>query len=81
VVNSGSDGLLTPPRDSRELANAVGYLLDNEPLRRRFIETGLRKIHEYTWPYVAHKILDYYYMLLDERNFSQRSSRVTYKKR
>ncbi len=81
VVNSGSDGLLIPPRDSRELANAVGYLLANEPLRRRFVETGLHKIHEYAWPYVARKILDYYYMLLDERSFSLHSSRVTYKKR
>jgi len=81
VVNSGTDGLLTPPRDSQELANAVGYLLDNEPLRRLFIENGQRKIHEYAWPYVASKILDYYYMLLDERNTGMRSARVRYKKR
>jgi phosphatidylinositol alpha-mannosyltransferase len=81
VVNSGADGLLTPPRDSRELANAVGYLLDNEALRRRFVEAGLRKIHEYAWPYVARKILDYYYLLLDERDFSQRTSRTMSKKR
>ena len=81
VVNSGSDGLLTPPRESWELANAVSYLLDNEPLRRRFIEAGLSKIHEYAWPYVARKILDYYYLLLDERSEKMRSARVTYKKR
>lgn len=78
VINSGVDGLLTPPRDSLELANAVGYLLDNEPLRRRFVEAGLRKVHEYAWPHVAGKILDYYTMLLDERRFSLRSSRLRY---
>ena len=81
VVNSGTDGLLTPPRDSRELAHAVGYLLANEPLRRRFVESGQRKISQYAWPYIASKILDYYYILLDEQRFSLRSSRVKYKKR
>jgi phosphatidylinositol alpha-mannosyltransferase len=81
VINSGTDGLLTPPRDSRELANALGYLLDNEPLRRRFIENGQRKIHQYAWPYVANKILDYYTTLLDERSVKIRSSRVKYRRR
>jgi phosphatidylinositol alpha-mannosyltransferase len=67
VINSGSDGLLTPPRDSRELANAIGYLLDNESLRDRLVETGLSKVHGYAWPYVARNILDYYAVLLAER--------------
>ncbi len=81
VINSGSDGLLTPPRDSRALAHAVGYLLDNEPLRRSFIETGLRKVHAYAWPHVAQNILDYYALLLDERNAALRFSSTIYEKK
>jgi phosphatidyl-myo-inositol alpha-mannosyltransferase len=81
VVNSGTDGLLVPPHDSYELANAIGYLLDNEPLRRYFVETGLRKIHDYAWPYVASKILDYYYALLDEKKLTLHTGSVIYKKR
>jgi phosphatidylinositol alpha-mannosyltransferase len=81
VVTSGKDGLLTAPRDSQELANGIGYLLDNAPLRNYFVETGLSKIHEYAWPHVANRIMDYYYMLLDERRFALRTGNVTYKKR
>jgi phosphatidylinositol alpha-mannosyltransferase len=67
VVNSGVDGLLTTPRNSEELAGAVSSLLENESLRQRLIQTSLQKIHEYAWPQVARRILDYYYRLLDER--------------
>jgi len=81
VVNSGTDGLLVPPRDSQELANGIGYLLDNEPLRRYFVEAGLRKIGDYAWPRVAGRIMDYYYLLLDERKFASSTVSVTYKKR
>ncbi len=67
VVTSGVDGLLTPPRDSERLANAVSSLLGNESLRQRLIYAGLQKVRDYAWPQVAHHINDYYYRLLYER--------------
>ncbi len=70
VVTSGVDGLLTPPRNSQELASALGQLLEDEPLRQQFISMGLQKVREYTWPKVAQRIMDYYYRLLNERDTS-----------
>ena len=67
VVNHGVDGLLTTPRNSDELAWAIGYLLENEPLRQQFIRAGLQKAREYAWPRVAEHIMDYYYELLQDR--------------
>lgn len=67
VVNSGVDGLLTAPRNSEELAWAIEYLLENEPLRQQFIRAGLQKAREYAWPRVAERVMDYYYELLDDR--------------
>jgi len=67
VVTSGVDGLLTTSRNSEELANAVSSLLENEPLRQRLIHAGLQKVRDYVWPQVAHRVMDYYCRLLDER--------------
>ena len=66
VVSHGVDGLLTPPRSSEDLAEAIGQLLTYEPLRQRFILAGQQKVHEYVWPHVAAQVLDYYLELIDE---------------
>ncbi len=68
VVSNGIDGLLTAPRNSEELAIAIGRLLGHEPLRQQFINAGLHKAREYAWPHVAESIIEFYYELLDDRN-------------
>ncbi len=68
VVSHGVDGLLTTPRQSEELAWAIGYLLEHEPLRQQFIHAGLQKAREYAWTHVAQHIMDYYNELLNERS-------------
>ena len=68
VVSNGIDGLLTTPRDSEELAIAIGRLLGHESLRQQFINVGIHKAHEYAWPRVAESIMDFYCELLDDRN-------------
>lgn len=78
VVRSGNDGLLTTPRDSEDLAQAVNKLLDNEPLRQQLIHIGLQKVHEYAWPHIAHSILDYYQELIEEQRSRIGSSRIAY---
>ncbi len=70
VINQEIDGLLTPPRQSEELAWAICRLLEHESLRQRFIRAGLLKAREYAWPRVALRIMDYYQELLDERGAS-----------
>jgi phosphatidyl-myo-inositol alpha-mannosyltransferase len=68
VVSHGIDGLLTTPRSSEELAIAIGYLLEHEPVRQQFINASLHKAREYAWPRVAESIMDFYCELLDDRN-------------
>ena len=64
VITHGVDGILTPPRQPGELADAISHLLENEPLRRQFIQAGLAKARDYAWPYVARRVMDYYCELL-----------------
>ena len=68
VVNHGTDGLLTTPRNSEELAIAIGHLLGNEQLRQKFINAGLYKARDYAWSRVSDSIMEFYYELLDNRN-------------
>ena len=68
VVHHGTDGLLTTPRNSEELAIAIGHLLGNEQLRQKFIHAGLFKAREYDWSRVSDSIMEFYYELLDNRN-------------
>ena len=65
VINNGVDGLLTPPRQPEELADAISYLLENDALRQRFTEAGLQKARDYAWPSVARCVMDYYLELLE----------------
>jgi phosphatidylinositol alpha-mannosyltransferase len=73
VVSQGIDGILTTPRQPDELAGAISHLLENEPLRQHFIQTGLFKARDYAWTHVARSVMDYYYELLEERNRASRS--------
>lgn len=68
VVTQGVDGILTPPRQPGELADAISHLLENEPLRKQFIQNGLIKARDYAWPHVARSVMDYYCELLEERS-------------
>jgi phosphatidylinositol alpha-mannosyltransferase len=68
VVTQGVDGILTPPRQPAELADAISHLLENEPLRKQFIQNGLTKARDYAWPHVARSVMDYYCELLEERS-------------
>jgi phosphatidylinositol alpha-mannosyltransferase len=68
VVSHGIDGLLTTPRNSEELALAIGHLIGHEQLRQRFINAGLNKARDYAWPRVAESIMEFYCELLEERD-------------
>lgn len=68
VINHASNGLLTTPRDSQELAATVCQILQYDNLRHHLIEVGLKRSSDYAWPQVAGRVLDYYNELLSERN-------------
>lgn len=67
VITHGIDGLLTPPRSSGDLAQAIEQLLKSESLRHKFSLAGRQKAQAYAWPHVAAQILDYYAELIDEQ--------------
>jgi starch synthase len=45
MVDDGKTGFLVNPRDINALAEAIVRLMQNEPMRRRFGENGLRKVN------------------------------------
>jgi L-malate glycosyltransferase len=46
IVEDGVTGYLVPPRDGKALAEAITRLLQNDALRKRMGEAGLRRVRE-----------------------------------
>jgi glycosyltransferase involved in cell wall biosynthesis len=58
LIESGVNGLLTPPEDAGALAASLELLLTNAPLRKRLGGAGRAKVlREHTWDKVVGKIL------------------------
>jgi glycosyltransferase involved in cell wall biosynthesis len=57
-VEDGRDGLLVEPCNSRQLAAAIERMLDDEPLRRRLIEAGIKKAKKRTLESFADELAD-----------------------
>jgi glycosyltransferase involved in cell wall biosynthesis len=53
VVKNGENGLLVPPRDSEDLADAVIYLLENKDIREQMGKNGRKKAKDYSWETIA----------------------------
>ncbi len=66
VVTHGVEGLLVPPRDDRLLAESLLSLMRDEPLQRKMGQNGLRTAQNYSWEFVAARVMDYYMRLLSE---------------
>jgi glycosyltransferase involved in cell wall biosynthesis len=60
VVKDGENGLLVKPNDTKELANAIIYLLKNEYLRKEMGENGREKLERYSWETIADKTENVY---------------------
>lgn len=60
VVTHGEDGLLVPPRNYQELAQALLTLLNNDTLRQQMGAKGKVKANDYDWKVVSRKLLDFY---------------------
>ncbi|MCX2928012.1 glycosyltransferase family 4 protein [Streptomyces sp. NEAU-W12] len=60
-VRDGFNGLLVPPRDPHALAEAVGRMVDDAPLRDRLARTALRQVRtRWSWPVAAARICGVY---------------------
>ncbi|MBN2466152.1 glycosyltransferase family 4 protein [candidate division WOR-3 bacterium] len=66
TVRDGVDGILVPPADPDALAEALVSLLTNEQRRRALTAAGLDRAHEYAWPKVAQRTLDFYRELITD---------------
>ena len=60
VVRRGREGLLVPPREPKELASAIGRLLDDPAQREAMGAAGQARAEEFSWPRVTAKVDDYY---------------------
>jgi phosphatidylinositol alpha-mannosyltransferase len=60
VVTDGREGLLVPPRKTRELADALRTLDENREMRVKIGQQGLATAANYNWQIVAGRIIDYY---------------------
>ncbi len=60
VVRRGREGLLVPPHEPKQLAGAIGRLLEDRVLAAEMSAAGLIRAEEYSWPRVTAKVDDYY---------------------
>jgi len=66
VVTHGEEGLLVPPKDSRELAQTLISVMSDETLRQQMGARGMLKAGQYSWEHVAQRVFDYYNRVLSE---------------
>ena len=64
LINNGVEGLLVPPKDGKQLAQALLSLATDESLRQKIGANGRTKALEYGWDRISQRILDYYQGIL-----------------
>ncbi|MDI6884697.1 MAG: glycosyltransferase family 1 protein, partial [Hadesarchaea archaeon] len=59
------DGMLVNHLDQREVINSVLKLLENEKLREKFRERGLKRAKKFSWEKTARETLKIYKQVLE----------------
>jgi phosphatidylinositol alpha-mannosyltransferase len=72
VLTNGKEGLLVPPKDDKELAQALLALMSDESLRRQMGANGILTAQEYNWEKIARRVFDYYLRILGEPPWRER---------
>ena len=60
VVRRGREGLLVPPHEPKELAQAIARLLGDPGLRAEMSAAGRARAEAFSWPRVAARVDEYY---------------------
>jgi phosphatidylinositol alpha-mannosyltransferase len=60
VITDGLEGLLVPPGQPAQLANALRQLLNHPHQRREMGRRGRLKANHYSWEHIVDKTLDIY---------------------
>lgn len=66
VMTSGKEGLLVPPKDDKELAQALMALITDKSLRKKMGNRGLATAQEHDWQRIARRVFDYYTEVLNQ---------------
>jgi phosphatidylinositol alpha-mannosyltransferase len=66
VISHGVDGLLVPPADKGQLAQALIALLNDKALRQEMGARGRIKALEHSWESIARRVFAYYVRVLSE---------------
>ncbi|KQP88431.1 glycosyl transferase family 1 [Methylobacterium sp. Leaf113] len=67
-LRDGENGLMVQPGDVPALAEALGRIIEDAPLRRRLAEDGLAECRRvYSWRAVGRQIMDAYARVVNER--------------
>ncbi len=70
VLTNHQEGLLVPPRDARQLAEALKTVLRDKAMQRQMGDRGLTTARSYSWDKVAQRVVDYYQSVLERRKES-----------
>ncbi|GAH66691.1 unnamed protein product, partial [marine sediment metagenome] len=60
LVADGVEGLLVPPKNKEQLAQALISLATDDSLRQEIGARGRIKASEYGWEHIAQKVSNYY---------------------
>jgi phosphatidylinositol alpha-mannosyltransferase len=60
VVRRDREGLLVPPHEPKELAEAISRLLEDPDLRAKMSNAGRIRAEAFSWPRVAARVEEYY---------------------
>jgi len=66
VISHGVDGLLVPPADRDQLAQALIALLNDKALRQEMGAKGRIKALEHSWEHISRRVFAYYVRVLSE---------------
>jgi glycosyltransferase involved in cell wall biosynthesis len=66
IIEDGYNGIVTKRGDSKALADAIVYLLENEDVRRKMGENARRKAEKYSWEKIAEMTEKLYEHVLSE---------------
>ncbi len=76
MMTHGVEGLLVPPKNSEQLAEALITLINDKTIRQQMGARGKLTALKYDWSNVAQQLLDCYHEALNGSSTQERSPEV-----